>query len=190
MALAALAAASRPGRRLRGPGPGRGHWTAAWRSRSRREAAEAEAEAPVFQYVGERAARVDRIFVWGFSFSGALGVPTFVLPGSGPEPRAGLRPRRRIQPVPYRLELDQKVRTATPLSPPEAPRPRGEVSDAGWSRFREDGLPSAQEAPGGRPRAGGRQGRRRQALVSLARHPGRRGCPPPPLHRRKGRPRG
>ncbi|XP_054570800.1 RCC1-like G exchanging factor-like protein isoform X5 [Eptesicus fuscus] len=112
MALAALAAASRPGRWLRGPGPGRGHWTAAWRSRSRREAAEAEADAPVFQYVGERAARVDRIFVWGFSFSGALGVPTFVLPSSGPEPRAGSRPRRRIQPVPYRLELDQKISSA------------------------------------------------------------------------------
>ncbi|XP_059549393.1 RCC1-like G exchanging factor-like protein isoform X3 [Myotis daubentonii] len=112
MALAALAAASRSGRGLRGLGPGRGHWTAAWRSRSRREAAEAEADAPVFQYVGERAARVDRIFVWGFSFSGALGVPTFVLPGSEPKPRAGLRPRRRIQPVPYRLELDQKISSA------------------------------------------------------------------------------
>ncbi|XP_023393318.1 RCC1-like G exchanging factor-like protein [Pteropus vampyrus] len=108
MALVALAVGPRLGRRLRGPGPGRGHWTAARRSRSRREAAEAEADAPVFQYVGERAARVDRIFVWGFSFSGALGVPTFVLPGSGPQPRAGSRPPRRIQPVPYRLELDQK----------------------------------------------------------------------------------
>lgn len=94
-----------------GLGPGRGHWTAAGRSRSRREAAEAEADAPVFQYVGERATRADRIFVWGFSFSGALGA-IFVLPGSGPQPRAGSRPRRRIQAVPYRLELDQKVRTA------------------------------------------------------------------------------
>lgn len=112
MALTVLAAGARLGRRLSCPGPGRGHWTAAGRSRSRREAAEAEAAAPVVQYVGERAARADRIFVWGFSFSGALGVPTFVLPGSGPTPRAGSRPRRRIQPVPYRLELDQKVRTA------------------------------------------------------------------------------
>ncbi|XP_035876741.1 RCC1-like G exchanging factor-like protein isoform X2 [Phyllostomus discolor] len=123
MGLAALAAGaararlgcwlSRPGLGPGpGPGPWRGHWTAASRSRSRREAAEAEADAPVFQYVGERAARVDRIFVWGFSFSGALGVPTFVLPSSGPQPRAGLRPRRRIQPVPYRLELDQKISSA------------------------------------------------------------------------------
>lgn len=113
MALAALAAGARLGRRLSGSGPelrpGRRHWTAAGRSRSRREA-----DTPVFQYVGERAARADRIFVWGFSFSGALGVPTFVLPGAGPEPRSGSRPRRRIQPVPYRLELDQKVRAAAP----------------------------------------------------------------------------
>lgn len=118
MALAlALAAGARLGRRLSAPGTdprggvGRGHWTAAGHTRSRREAADAEASAPVFQYVGERAARADRIFVWGFSFSGALGVPTFVVPGSGPEPRAG-RPRRRIQPVPYRLELDQKISSA------------------------------------------------------------------------------
>ncbi|XP_032460163.1 RCC1-like G exchanging factor-like protein isoform X3 [Phocoena sinus] len=108
----ALAAGARLGRRLSGPGPWRGHWTAAGRSRSRRETAEAEADAPVFQYVGERATRADRIFVWGFSFSGALGVPTFVLPGSGPQPRAGSRPRRRIQAVPYRLELDQKISSA------------------------------------------------------------------------------
>nr|XP_035968521.1 RCC1-like G exchanging factor-like protein isoform X1 [Halichoerus grypus] len=108
MALAALAAGARLGRRLSGPGPGlrpgRGHRTAAGRSRSLREA-----DAPVFQYVGERAARADRIFVWGFSFSGALGVPTFVLPSAGPKHRAGSRPPRRIQPVPYRLELDQKI---------------------------------------------------------------------------------
>lgn len=117
MALVALAVGRRLGCQLRGPGLGRGHWTAARRSRSQREAAEAEADAPVFQYVGERAARVDRIFVWGFSFSGALGVPTFVLPSSGPQPRAGSRPPRRIQPVPYRLELDQKVLAAAPFLP-------------------------------------------------------------------------
>lgn len=98
------------GPRLRWPVPAREHWTPAHRSRSRREAAETEADAPVFQYVGERSARVDRVFVWGFSFSGALGVPSFVVPSSGPGPRAGLRPRRRIQLVPYRLEMDQKVR--------------------------------------------------------------------------------
>ncbi|XP_075420944.1 RCC1-like G exchanging factor-like protein isoform X2 [Tenrec ecaudatus] len=108
----ALAAAARLGRRLGGPGPRRGHWAAAGRPRSRREAAEAEADAPVFQYAGERAQRADRIFVWGFSFSGALGVPTFVVPSSGPELRAGLRPRRRIQAVPYRLELDRKISSA------------------------------------------------------------------------------
>ncbi|KAK2117356.1 RCC1-like G exchanging factor-like protein [Saguinus oedipus] len=108
MALVSLVAGARLVRRLSGPGPGRGHWTAARSSRSRREAAEAEAEVPVFQYVGERAVRADRVFVWGFSFSGALGVPTFVVPSSRPGPR----PPRRIQPVPYRLELDQKISSA------------------------------------------------------------------------------
>lgn len=121
MALGALAAGARLGRLLSGPGPGlgpgRGHRTAVGRSRSSREA-----DAPVFQYVGERAARADRIFVWGFSFSGALGVPTFVLPSAGPERRAGSRPPRRIQPVPYRLELDQKVRAGA-LSLRSALRP-------------------------------------------------------------------
>ncbi|XP_035135520.2 RCC1-like G exchanging factor-like protein isoform X3 [Callithrix jacchus] len=116
MALVSLVAGARLVRRLSGPGPGpgpgRGHWTAARRSRSRREAAEAEAEVPVFQYVGERAVRADRVFVWGFSFSGALGVPTFVVPSSRPGPGAGPRPPRRIQPVPYRLELDQKISSA------------------------------------------------------------------------------
>ncbi|XP_021502354.1 RCC1-like G exchanging factor-like protein isoform X1 [Meriones unguiculatus] len=100
------------GRRLRWPVPVREHWRPAGHSRSRREAAEAEGDAPVFQYVGSRATRADRVFVWGFSFSGALGVPTFVVPSSGPEPRSGLRPRRRIQPVPYRLELDHKISSA------------------------------------------------------------------------------
>uniref|UniRef100_A0A8C9ABM7 RCC1-like G exchanging factor-like protein n=1 Tax=Prolemur simus TaxID=1328070 RepID=A0A8C9ABM7_PROSS len=147
MALAALAAGARPGRRLSWPGLVRGHWTPAGRSRSRREAAEAEADAPVFQYVGERAARVDRVFVWGFSFSGALGVPTFVLPGSGPKTRAGRRSYRRIQIVPYRLELEQKVRAAAPslssafrasATGPPTPEVFGslrEVGYCGWPDF-------------------------------------------------------
>lgn len=148
MALVSLAVGPRLGRRLRGPGLGRGHWTAARHSRSRREAAEAEADAPVFQYVGERAARVDRIFVWGFSFSGALGVPTFVLPSSGPQLRAGSWPPRRIQPVPYRLELDQKVRAAAPFLPlPSALGPLSEIGDTGWSDFGENN-PRAGCIPG------------------------------------------
>lgn len=160
MALVALAARARLGNWLsgRGLGLGRGHWTAAGRSRSRREAAEAEAEAPVFQYVGERAARADRIFVWGFSFSGALGVPTFVLPSSGPHPHAGLRPRRRIQCVPYRLELDQKVRSAAPSLPPFPPRVSAAVSRGTWlfwrsRRRRVDGLRGERSSTG--LRAGG-----------------------------------
>lgn len=139
----ALAALGRVGRPLKWPGPARGHWTPAGRSRSRREAAEAEADAPMVQYVGQRAARADRVFVWGFSFSGALGVPTFVVPGSGPGPRAGSRPRRRIQTVPYRLDLEQKVRVAAPSSPPG-----GAV-----------GVAARGDGGGGRPGAGCEPGR-------------------------------
>ena len=93
VALAALAAGARLGCRLKGLGPARGQWTAAGRSWSRCEAAEAKANAPVFYYVGERVTHADRIFVRGFSFSGVLGVPTFVLPSYGPQPHAaGSRP--------------------------------------------------------------------------------------------------
>ncbi|RXM93118.1 Williams-Beuren syndrome chromosomal region 16 protein-like [Acipenser ruthenus] len=38
---------------------------------------------PVYQYVGERAQRKERVFVWGFSYTGALGIPSFVVPDSG-----------------------------------------------------------------------------------------------------------
>lgn len=151
MALVALAAGTRLGRRWGWPRPGRGHWTAAGSSRSRREAAEAEADAPVFQYVGERATRADRVFVWGFSFSGALGVPTFVQPGFAPQPRAGSRPRRRIQPVPYRLELDQKVRAAALSQPFSVALGPQEVGDSGWSDFGE-----SDRRAGCRPRKGRR----------------------------------
>jgi hypothetical protein len=148
------------GPRPRWPTPAREHWTPAGRSRSRREAAEAEADVPVFQYVGERAARADRVFVWGFSFSGALGVPSFVVPSSGPGPRAGLRPRRRIQPVPYRLELDHKVgAVASSLaSLRELSSPRGRISgsndlrDPGICRGRHEGwLPRSLFLPVLRP---------------------------------------
>ncbi|XP_074045449.1 RCC1-like G exchanging factor-like protein [Macrotis lagotis] len=109
---AACATARRAGPWLPGRAPPspRTRWTAAGKSRSRREAAEAEAEAPVFQYVGERARRADRIFTWGYSFTGALGLPSFVQP-SVDGPAAGRKPRA-IQPVPYRLELEAKISSA------------------------------------------------------------------------------
>ena len=190
------------GRRLSGPGLWRGHWTAAGRPRSRRETAEAEADAPVFQYVGERATRADRIFVWGFSFSGALGVPTFVLPGSGPQPRAGSRPRRRIQAVPYRLELDQKVRISAPSLPPcVLPSGLGRASRGtrpsrrGWRRWvaklrrarPSSGLPEGsalgccQHVPSGRNVPGVAPGSRHSGVGVVATVTGeereaRRGC--------------
>lgn len=68
-----------------------------------RQLREAEEAAPVFQYVGKAARRKDRVFVWGFSYSGALGVPSFV------KPDASWKKPRRIQPTPYRLETEEKV---------------------------------------------------------------------------------
>ncbi|XP_030078321.1 RCC1-like G exchanging factor-like protein isoform X2 [Microcaecilia unicolor] len=66
----------------------------------------AQDELPVFKYVGERARRKDRIFVWGFSYTGALGIPSFVVPdGKG-------KRRRRQQVTPYRLDVDEKISSA------------------------------------------------------------------------------
>ncbi|KAM7139909.1 RCC1-like G exchanging factor-like protein isoform 2-T2 [Macrochelys suwanniensis] len=76
------------------------------RPRSSREVREAEDSAPVFQYVGERSKRKDRVFVWGFCNAGALGIPSFV------KPDAGWKKRRRIQPTPYRLDTAEKISSA------------------------------------------------------------------------------
>ncbi|XP_066058155.1 RCC1-like G exchanging factor-like protein isoform X2 [Chamaea fasciata] len=73
---------------------------------STRQLREAEEAAPVFQYAGKAAKRKDRVFVWGFSYSGALGVPSFV------KPDAGWKKPRRIQPTPYRLETEEKISSA------------------------------------------------------------------------------
>lgn len=70
---------------------------------STRQLREPEEAAPVFQYAGKAAKRKDRVFVWGFSYSGALGIPSFV------KPDAGWKKPRRIQPTPYRLETEDKV---------------------------------------------------------------------------------
>lgn len=71
--------------------------------RSVRQLREAEEAAPIFQYAGKAAKRKDRVFVWGFCYSGALGVPSFV------KPDVGWKKPRRIQPTPYRLETEEKV---------------------------------------------------------------------------------
>ncbi|XP_058854343.1 RCC1-like G exchanging factor-like protein [Acipenser ruthenus] len=58
---------------------------------------------PVYQYVGERAQRKERVFVWGFSYTGALGIPSFVVPDSG------RKKPKKYQLTPYRLEMHQKI---------------------------------------------------------------------------------
>lgn len=61
---------------------------------------------PTFKYVGDRAKRKDRVFVWGFSFTGALGIPSFVVPDTG------RKTPKKMQLTPYRLEVDEKVSSA------------------------------------------------------------------------------
>lgn len=82
-----------------------------------RQLREAEEAAPVFQYAGKAAKRKDRVFVWGFCYSGALGVPSFV------KPDVGWKKPRRIQSTPYRLETAEKVGAGVAA----APSRRGEV---------------------------------------------------------------
>ncbi|KAK7907044.1 hypothetical protein WMY93_015656 [Mugilogobius chulae] len=61
---------------------------------------------PVFQYVGHNRKPSHKVFVWGFSFTGALGIPSFVVPDSGKK-----RPRK-YQLSPYRLETAQQITSA------------------------------------------------------------------------------
>ncbi|MBN3308988.1 RCC1L protein, partial [Amia calva] len=63
-------------------------------------------EGPVFQYVGQRTRPKDRVFVWGFSYSGALGVPSFVVPDSG------RKTPKKYQLTPYRLETFERISSA------------------------------------------------------------------------------
>lgn len=64
---------------------------------------EARDEVPLFRYVGERRKPTDKVFVWGFSYTGALGIPSFVIPDSG------RKTPRKYQLTPYRLDTEQKV---------------------------------------------------------------------------------
>ncbi|XP_061104607.1 RCC1-like G exchanging factor-like protein [Conger conger] len=61
---------------------------------------------PVFQYAGKHRRPKHKVFVWGFSFTGALGIPSFVVPDSG------RKQPRKYQLTPYRLETEQKVSSA------------------------------------------------------------------------------
>uniref|UniRef100_A0A7N8X1T9 RCC1 like n=1 Tax=Mastacembelus armatus TaxID=205130 RepID=A0A7N8X1T9_9TELE len=61
---------------------------------------------PVFQYVGQHRKPNHKVFVWGFSFTGALGIPSFVVPDSG------RKKPRKYQLTPYRLETAEKISSA------------------------------------------------------------------------------
>ncbi|XP_068187344.1 RCC1-like G exchanging factor-like protein isoform X2 [Antennarius striatus] len=61
---------------------------------------------PVFQYVGRHRRPGHKVFVWGFSFTGALGIPSFVVPDSG------RKKPRKYQLTPYRLETAEHISAA------------------------------------------------------------------------------
>lgn len=64
---------------------------------------EQQDDTPVFQYVGQHRKPQEKVFVWGFSYTGALGIPSFVVPDSG------RKKPRKYQLTPYRLETEEKV---------------------------------------------------------------------------------
>lgn len=64
---------------------------------------EKNSSGPVFQYVGQHRKPSHKVFVWGFSFTGALGIPSFVVPDSG------RKKPRKYQLTPYRLETAEQV---------------------------------------------------------------------------------
>ncbi|KAK0142562.1 RCC1-like G exchanging factor-like protein [Merluccius polli] len=110
MALACVRLCSRP---PTGFGPGlRRHATQgrAPRSQERRDDAAAAAAAarrgPVFQYVGQNRKPNHKVFVWGFSFTGALGLPSLV------QPDCGRKKPRKYQLTPYRLETENQISSA------------------------------------------------------------------------------
>ncbi|KAG8587449.1 hypothetical protein GDO81_005664 [Engystomops pustulosus] len=61
---------------------------------------------PTFQYVGRKPRRKDRVFVWGYSYTGALGIPSFVVPDTG------RKKPKQYQLTPYRLDMDEKISSA------------------------------------------------------------------------------
>lgn len=60
---------------------------------------ESRDEVPLFRYVGERRKPTDKVFVWGFSHTGALGIPNVLQP-------------RKYRLTPYRLDTEQKISSA------------------------------------------------------------------------------
>ncbi|XP_026860084.1 RCC1-like G exchanging factor-like protein [Electrophorus electricus] len=84
----------------------RGYVTSGNRAPTTAKRAEAKDERPVFQYVGRHRKPRERVFVWGFSYTGALGIPSFVVPDSG------RKNPRKYQLTPYRLDMEQKICSA------------------------------------------------------------------------------
>ncbi|XP_038052104.1 RCC1-like G exchanging factor-like protein [Patiria miniata] len=58
------------------------------------------------QLVGKHRRRQDRVYVWGLSYTGALGIPSFVKPKQKGKDR---KPRRKYQSSPYLLQQNEKI---------------------------------------------------------------------------------
>ncbi|XP_046907833.1 RCC1-like G exchanging factor-like protein [Hypomesus transpacificus] len=63
-------------------------------------------DSPMFQYVGKHRKANHKVYVWGFSYTGALGIPSFVVPDTG------RKKPRKYQLTPYRLETEHQITSA------------------------------------------------------------------------------
>lgn len=58
------------------------------------------------QMVGKHRKRYTSVYVWGFTYTGALGVPSYFFPSQRKNP---IRKPKKFQPIPYKLKFDEKV---------------------------------------------------------------------------------
>lgn len=61
------------------------------------------------QMVGKHRKRYTSVYVWGFTYTGALGVPSYFFPSQRKNP---IRKPKKFQPIPYKLKFDEKITTA------------------------------------------------------------------------------
>nr|XP_054756595.1 RCC1-like G exchanging factor-like protein [Lytechinus pictus] len=64
----------------------------------------------VVQMVGKHRKRYTSVYVWGFTYTGALGVPSYFFPSNGKNP---IRKPKKFQAIPYKLKFNEKITTAS-----------------------------------------------------------------------------
>lgn len=64
-------------------------------------------EIDVIQLASKQRKRYKSVYVWGFTYTGALGVPSYFFPSKH---RNDIRKPKKFQSTPYKLKFDEKVR--------------------------------------------------------------------------------